>query len=327
MRAAVLGAEPWSLRIADDWPEPAAGPGLVVVRVRGVGVCGSDLALISEHRRAPSLPWVPGHEAFGEVVATGPGVLQARLGERVVIEPNIPCFRCPPCRAGRTSGCLARVSLGFSAPGVLAERVAVPAEFAWPVPPEWSDEDAVCAEPLTVTLAAIRRAGLPGSPPAHRCLVIGAGSQGLLMCVALVGAGVMPHVLEPHDGRRALAVSLGATPAGPDDDGFGVIFETSGSASAVAEAVRRAGPEATVVLIGLAAGPVPADLETVVRRQLRVQGSLTYDHPDDFAAMIKSPVPSMRPGRVLRARYPLGDAERAFRDARDVPGKTWIQVG
>jgi 2-desacetyl-2-hydroxyethyl bacteriochlorophyllide A dehydrogenase len=320
VRAVVLGSVPWSLRVTDDWPEPVPGPGQVVVRVRGVGICGSDLALLSGRRSAPSSPWVPGHEAFGEVVAAGPGVPGSRVGQRVVIEPNFPCFACPPCLAGHTSGCLNRVSLGYNAPGVLAERVAVPSEFAWPVPARWSDEDAVCAEPLTVALAAIRRAGVP----APSCLVIGAGSQGLLLCVALVAAGASPRVLEPQDGRRSLAASLGALPAGPDEEGFGLIFETSGTAAALTEAIRRAAPDATVVLIGLAAAPVLVDAETVVRRQLRVQGSLTYDHPGDFAAATASA--SLRPGRVLRACYPLEEAEHAFRDAREVPGKTWIRL-
>jgi threonine dehydrogenase-like Zn-dependent dehydrogenase len=379
LRAVVLGSQPWSLRVDGDWPEPVAGSGQVIVRVRGVGICGSDLALLSGRRSAPTAPWIPGHEAFGSIVAAGGGVPAGRIGQRVVIEPNFPCRSCAACRAGLTSACQNRVSLGFSAPGVLADLIAIPAEFAWEVPADWADEDAVCTEPLTVALAAMRRAGVPrpgsgadsgpgsgsgsdpgagsgpgsgsgsgsgpgagsgpgsgsgsgsgagaGSGPGVRCLVIGAGSQGLLLCTALVAAGMTPHVLEPHEGRRSLAASLGAIPAGPGDDAFGVIFETSGSAGAMTEAIGRAAPGATVVLIGLAAAPVPVDAETVVRRQLRILGSLTYDHPDDFAVTIKSASgPGLRPGRVLRACYPLEDAQQAFRNAREVPGKTWIRL-
>ena len=95
MRAAVLGENPWSLRIADDWPEPRPGSGQVIVRVLGVGVCGSDLALLSGHRRPPGLPWVPGHEAFGTIIEAGPGVDAGRIGQRVAIEPNFPCLSCP----------------------------------------------------------------------------------------------------------------------------------------------------------------------------------------------------------------------------------------
>jgi 2-desacetyl-2-hydroxyethyl bacteriochlorophyllide A dehydrogenase len=324
MRAAVLGESPWALRTVPDWPEPVAGPGQVLVRVRGVGICGSDLALLSGARRPPSFPWVPGHEAAGQVVAAGPGVPAGRVGQRVVIEPNVPCFACLPCRAGLTSACPNRVSLGFTAPGLLAELVAVPSRFAWEVPAHWSDEDAVCAEPLTVALAAIRRAEVQ---PGERCLVVGAGSQGALLCVALLSSrGVTPHVLEPQQGRRGLAAALGAVEAGPDDGEFRVVFETSASPAALGEAIRRASAGARVVLIGLANGPVLIDAETVVRRQLRIEGSLTYDHPGDFATTVAAER-DLRPGRVLRARYALKDAATAFGSARGVPGKTWIEVG
>ena len=134
MRAVVLEQFPGPLRVVDDWPEPQPGSGQVVVQVRGVGICGSDLALLAGHRPPPALPWVPGHESTGEIVGAGPGADASRIGQRVIIEPNFPCLSCPACRAGRSSACPHRISLGFNAPGVLAERIAVPAQFAWPVP-------------------------------------------------------------------------------------------------------------------------------------------------------------------------------------------------
>jgi threonine dehydrogenase-like Zn-dependent dehydrogenase len=317
----VLGISPWSLRVTDDWPEPVAGSGQVIVRVGGVGICGSDLALLSGTRRAPRYPWVPGHEAFGEVVLTGEGVDRARVGQRVVIEPNYPCLKCPSCLAGRTSMCPERVIVGFTAPGTLASLVAVPAAFAWPVPGDWADTDAVCVEPLTVALAAIRRSG---AAPGDRCLVVGTGSQGTLLCAALTAHGITPYVLEPREGRRELAVSLGARAAEPDDTGFEIVFETSGAAAALTEAVTRAAPGATVVLIGLGGAATEVNTGLVVRHQLTLRGSLIYDHPGDFAAVITSPVHA--PGRVLRASYPLEQASEAFRAASEVPGKTWIRL-
>ena len=321
MRAVVLGDTPWSLAVADDWPEPELGSGQVMVRVVGVGICGSDLALISHARRAPSYPWVLGHEAFGEIVAAGDGADPSRIGQRVVIEPNYPCLRCPACLAGLTSMCPHRVLVGFTAPGLLTEYAAVPSAHAWPVPGHWSDGDAACAEPLTVALAAIRRSGIG---PGGSCLVVGAGSQGGLLGLALAAHGVTPHVLEPDDGRLQLAVSLGAKAAGPDDRGFETIFETSGAEAALAEAVRRAGYGATVVMIGLGGHATRVDTALLVRRQLVLRGSLIYDHPGDFAAALASAVPS--PDRILRASYPVAEAPEAFRAARTVPGKTWIRV-
>ena len=323
MHAVVLGEDPWSLRVVDDWPEPSADSGQVVVQVRGIGVCGSDLALLSGHWRPPHRPWVPGHEAFGEIVEVGRGVDRERVGQRVAIEPNFPCLACPACRSGLTSGCSDRRSLGFSVPGVLAERIAVPASFAWPVPGGWSDEDAVCTEPLTVALAAIRRSGISAVGDGARSLVVGVGSQGAMLCAGLAASGLRPYMIEPQAGRRGLGAELGAQVAAADDGDFDVVFETSGTSAALADAVKRAAAGGTVVLIGLASESAPLATEVVVRLQLRIQGSLTYDHPRDFAAVLER---NLRPGRVLRACYPLAEAERAFRAARAVPGKTWIRV-
>jgi alcohol dehydrogenase/L-iditol 2-dehydrogenase len=324
MRAVVLDAEPRVLRLVSDWPEPRPGPGEVLVQVRGVGICGSDLALHAGRRQPPSFPWVVGHETFGEIAATGPGVDGNRAGQRVVVEPNIPCGTCPACRAGRTSACPHRKVLGFSVPGTLAERIVVPAAFAWPVPPDWGDGDAVCAEPLTVALAAVRRA-LAIQADTGRCLVIGAGSQGTLACVALAACGIAPAVLDPQPGRRALATELGARPAEPREGGFGLVFETSGAPAALAEAVDRAARGGLIVLMGLNSQPVPVVTQRIVQRQLTLMGSLIYDHPGDFAAVTGEP--NRCAGRVLRACYPMAEAEAAFRAAATVPGKTWIRVG
>lgn len=323
MRAVVLDAQPRALRLVSDWPEPRPGPGEVLVQVRGVGVCGSDLALHAGRRQPPSFPWVVGHETFGEIVATGPGVDASRTRQRVVVEPNIPCGTCPACRAGRTSACPYRKVLGFSVPGTLAERIVVPAAFAWPVPPDWGDGDAVCAEPLTVAHTAIRRA-LALSAAAEHCLVIGAGSQGTLACVALAASGITPAVLDPQPGRRALAAELGARTAEPGEGGFGLVFETSGAPEALAEAVDRTARGGLIVLMGLNSQPVPLVTQRLVQRQLTLMGSLIYDHPGDFAAVTGAG--NRRAGRVLRACYPMAQAETAFLAAAAVPGKTWIRV-
>jgi alcohol dehydrogenase/L-iditol 2-dehydrogenase len=323
MRAVVLDAEPRSLRLVSDWPEPEPGPGEVLVAVRGVGICGSDLALHAGRRQPPSFPWVVGHETFGEIAATGPGVDGSRARQRVVVEPNIPCGACPACRSGRTSACPHRKVLGFSVPGTLAERIVVPAAFAWPVPEDWADGDAVCAEPLTVALAAVRRAMSIQAEPG-RCLVIGAGSQGTLACVALAACGITPAVLDPQPGRRALAAELGARQAGPGEGGFCLVFETSGAPEALAEAVDRAARGGLIVLMGLNSQPVPLATQRIVQRQLTLMGSLIYDHPGDFAAVTAAG--NRQAGRVLRACYPMAEAELAFRAAARVPGKTWIRV-
>ena len=325
MRAAVLDHFPHRLRVVDDWPEPAAGPGQVIVQVRGVGICGSDLALLAGRRKPPTLPWVPGHETYGEIVATGQDIDPGRVGERVVIEPNVPCFECPACAAGRTSACPRRQILGFNAPGTLAERVAVPAGMAWPVPQNWTDQDAVCAEPLAVAQAAIRRSGASArhALPCRRRRI--AGDAGL-SCPRGHGR----HPLRARAAARAARdgrLAGGAAGQSAQDDGFQLVFETSGLAAAFAEAVRRTAGGGGIVAIGMSSEPLGLTSQTLVSRQLTVLGSLIYDHPGDFAMTMRADLDGLRPGRVLRACYPLDDAPSAFAAAREVPGKTWIRVG
>lgn len=112
MKAALL-VRPGQI-IIDEVADPAPGLGEVLVAVGGVGICGSDVSVFRGTWTAPTYPWVMGHEAFGHVEAVGDGVPRERIGERVVIEPNLPCRQCEPCRSGRSSGCRQRQSIGMN---------------------------------------------------------------------------------------------------------------------------------------------------------------------------------------------------------------------
>jgi alcohol dehydrogenase/L-iditol 2-dehydrogenase len=131
-------------------------------------------------------------------------------------------------------------------------------------------------------------------------------------------------VLDPHPGRAALATELGARVAGAGESGFGLVFETSGAPEALAEAVGRAARGGLIVLMGLNSRPIPLATQRIVQRQLTLMGSLIYDHPGDFAEVTGEW--GKGAGRVLRACYPMADAEEAFRAAAAVPGKTWIRL-
>ena len=156
--------------------------------------------------------------------------------------------------------------------------------------------------------------------------MVGTGSQGALLCVALAGQGSTPHALKAVPGRLALALELGAKAAARDDRDFDLVFETSGSPAAFTEAVRRTTPGGSIAAIGMSSDPLPLTTQAIVTRQLTVRGSLVYDHPGDFAATLRSDVGVLRPERVLRACHPLADVALAFAAAREAPGKTWIRV-
>jgi threonine dehydrogenase-like Zn-dependent dehydrogenase len=323
---AVALVSPDTVVIMDDWPEPSCGPDEVIVRIHGVGVCGSDLAVVAGRRPVPALPWVLGHEAFGVILAAGRDVTDRHPGQRVVVEPNYPCLACGPCRSGETAGCRDRRAAGISEPGLLAERAAVPARFTWPVPETWQDADVVCVEPFTVALNAVQMSGLR---PGDACLIVGAGSQGLLVTLAVTHVGGRPYVTEPHAGRKAFALQMGArdalSPAA--ETTFPVVIETSGAPEAFEEAVARTAPGGCLIVVGQSARPARLSTFALVQRRLTVRGCLIYDHPAGFAHTIDTLTGhDLRPGRVVRERYAFAQAPTAFARAADIAGKTWIEV-
>ena len=323
MKAALL-VRPGEIAV-EDIPEPEVGPEEVRIAVGGVGLCGSDLSVFSGAWAAPSYPWVMGHEAFGTVEAVGAGVDPARIGQTVVIEPNIACLTCAQCRRGVTSACVARQSVGMNRPGALAERLVVPGRFAWPIN-GLAPIDLVCVEPMTVVTAALRRLGTP--LPAS-ILVVGVGAQGLIMSLALLDRGLAVHVRDVNPARVAFAMQLGATAAASDQDErrFDLVVDTVGSPRSVEVALAGLEVGGTLLLLGLDNRPLGVTAQALVRRQALVRGSLTYDHPSDFEAAIRLVADErFGPGRIVGDEYPLASAQDAFDRSPSTAGKTWIRI-
>lgn len=322
MRSAVLtGPRQVEVALTED---PGCPPDGVVVRVLGVGLCGTDCAVVAGTRAVPRLPWVLGHEGVGEVVEVGAEVVDRAVGQRVAIEPNYCCLRCRACRRGRTSACADRMAVGLHVPGLLAEFAAVPARFAHPVADHVTLPDLVCTEPLTVARAAVRRAGIA---PDDRCLVVGAGALGLFTCQVLVGLGAVPVVREPNPERLDLAVSLGARPDEADAAAVNHVVETSGVPDALRSSLDRLAPGGLATLVGISEAPSGITTETLVHRQLTLAGSLIYDHPGDFAdTIVQLERGALAPSHVLGAEYAPADVAAAFAAVGTTPGKTWIRA-
>ena len=166
-------------------------------------------------------------------------------------------------------------------PGALAEQLVVPSDNAWAIPGQ-AARDLACVEPLAVVEAALRRMG---DPPIGTALVIGVGSQGLLATLSLVARGTAVLVHDVNPARVALAISLGARALDPDDAAVSVdlVVDTVGTSAAVDVALRHLAIGGTLLVLALDATPFELTAQTIVRRQLVIRGSLTYDHPGDFA--------------------------------------------
>ena len=320
MKAALLVAP--GRVVVDEIADPQPGAGEVRIAVGGVGLCGSDLSVFSGRWSSPATPWVMGHEAFGTIDAVGEGVDAGRIGEQVAVEPNFACLSCEQCRRGWTSACLNRQSLGMNRQGALAEWMVVPAAFAWPV--IGSPRDVVCVEPATVVRAALRRLG---SVPSE-ALVIGAGAQGLLMTQALVEHGVGVQVADLNADRVAFARRIGARSSTDDDARFELIVETVGSPASMEAAFERLEVGGTILVLGLDSRPLGLTAPMLVRRQARLVGSLTYDHPIDFETTVALVNQGrLHPGQVVTDEFELDAAQAAFDRCPIAPGKTWIRIG
>ena len=322
MKAALL-VRPGEI-VIDEVPEPVLGPDDVLIAVGGVGLCGSDLSVFSGKWASPASPWIMGHEAFGTIEAVGENVPPGRVGETVVVEPNVACLTCEQCGRGRTSACVRRQSVGMSRQGALAERLVVPSPYAWAMP-GIAPETLVCVEPTAVVLTALRRleAPLPAS-----VLVVGVGAQGLLMTLALVGRGVEVHARDLNPDRIALAKRLGAHVAAEETQPFDLVIDTVGSPASVEWGFDRLEVAGTMLFLGLDGRPLEITSQSIVRRQAVLRGSLTYDHPGDFESTVdRIASGSFAPGAVVTDRYPLDRVQEAFERSPRAAGKTWIRVG
>ncbi len=266
-------------------PVPEPGPGEVLVRVGSVGVCGSDVHYYEHGRIGPYVvesPLVLGHEAGGEVAAVGDGVSSLTVGQRVSIEPGVPCRSCRQCLAGRYNLC-PDVKFFATPPhdGAFGEYVVMPAPFVYPIPDSISDDAAGLLEPLSVGLWACRRAGVG---PETRVLVTGAGPIGLIAGQAARAYGapevlvtdVNPHRLRLAEQLGMSALNVAETPVAEAGYEADVLIECSGNPRATREAVATLARAGHVVLVGGGSDEVVLPLPYVQNRELVLSGAFRY---------------------------------------------------
>lgn len=271
----------------EERPVPAPGPGEVLVRIGSVGVCGSDVHYYRHGRIGDFVvraPLVLGHEAGGVIAAVGAGVPQDRVGQRVAIEPGVPCRRCARCRHGEYNLC-PDISFFATPPvdGAFAEYVAMPADFVFAIPDSMSDDAAGLIEPLSVAVWANHKAGTTAGT---RLLVTGAGPVGLLVAAVARAEGaaeVTVSDVDPH--RLRLASTYGATRVvdGRDPQGLAgievdALIECSGATSAVTTGLHAVRGGGAAVLVGMGAGEITLPASLIQGRELRLTGTFRYAH-------------------------------------------------
>jgi L-iditol 2-dehydrogenase len=327
VRAARLHAV-GDLRVADE-PVPSAGPGMSLVRVTAVGICGSDLHWWDEGAIGDAKlthPLVLGHEGAG-VIAAGP-----RSGERVAIDPAIPCETCRACRDGYRNLCYRLQFSGHGeTDGMMREFMAWPTSALHPLPDRVSDADGAMLEPLGVAIHSVDLGHLPFGGTAS---VIGCGPIGLLLIQVLKAAGASSVLaVEPLAHRREAAARLGAdqvadsaaVPAGGltgaiggiggIGDGVDVAFEAAGNDEGVELAMASVRPGGRVVLAGIPGDDFIRFGASLARRKgltIAMVRRMNEVYPRAISLAERGVVDL---GSVVTSRSGLGEIPEAFGDA------------
>jgi len=319
MRAAVLHG-PRDIRI-ETRALLTPGDGEAVVQVFASGLCGTDYRIWNGDR-AVQYPLILGHEFIGEVVAVGAGVETLRPGQKIAVEPNYSCGACPLCREGNRNLCLSRTAIGIDVNGGFAEQACLPARCCWPAPPEISDDQLMLAEPLAVVVRAVARGEAKRGESAA---VLGVGALGLLAIQVLKARGVRVLAIGRTGHREHLARAMGAeqfTAGGAGAaaeaarafsgrEGVDLVIETAGTGVAVEQALELTHPGGRVVLTGLPHEASTVNFFGVVRRELRIIGSMIYR--DEFPEAIRLlSSGAVTVDRLVTHRFPLARIQEAF---------------
>ena len=329
MRAAVDHGNAQPL-VIEELPQPVPGPGEVLVRVAGCGVCHTDLHYLDHG--TPTFkkpPIVLGHEIAGTVASPDASGRLAE-GDPVLLPAVLSCGHCAACRTGRENICANSVMLGNNVDGGYAEYIAVAARDVFPLPPEIPRvEAAIIADALTTPYHAVVNRGrvLPGD----RVVVIGCGGVGLNVVQVAAALGARVVAVDTSAEKREWAVRLGAevsvdpaaerklerTLRDATDGGADVVFEVVGRPSTQEWAVSAAKTGGRVVFVGYSPDVMSLNSGRVMFRELEVIGSLGC-RPVDYPRVIEM----VRQGRIrmtelVTRRYALDDICQAFDALRD----------
>ncbi len=327
----LLIRKPGEIEVA-DLAEPSAGKGEVLIRLKYVGFCGSDLNTFLGRNPMVRYPRVPGHEISAEIFECGPDVPEKfQTGTAVTVVPYSSCGNCPSCKKGRAYACQFNQTLGIQRDGAMQEYLAVPWQKIL-LAPSLSDRELALVEPLTVGFHAIGRAG---AGRADTIVVLGCGMIGAGAIVGAAARGANVIAVDIDDHKLLLAKKLGARflvnsmesdlhqilseltgGEGPD-----VVVEAAGTPVTYRAAVDEVAFAGKVVCIGYASQEVSFATKLFVQKELDILGSRNAS-ADDFRAVISYLEKGHFPLREMVTReIGFGEAKGAVKEWADDPGK------
>jgi L-iditol 2-dehydrogenase len=291
---ALVWTAPRELVLREE-PMPQPGPNEVIVEIKRVGICGSELSGYLGQSSIRKPPLIMGHEAAGRI--TGDFSLRlgdgspAQAGTRVTFNPLITCGTCDRCLAGRESVCRNRTLLSAHRPGAFGQYVAVPAAQCFPLPDHVSETTGSLTEPLACGVRAVHQSRVTPDEP---LLILGAGPIGLCCLTAAKAIGVRRILIsDVQPNRLELARRWGAEPIDARSEdvvakallfapgGIAATIDAVGADGTRSQAVRSAMPGGRIVFLGLHEEDFPLTANYLVRHEVEVIGSFAYT-PREF---------------------------------------------
>jgi len=332
MRAMVLErprpAEEGPLQ-ARDIPEPTPGPGEIRVRVRVCGVCHTDLHIIQGELPMHKLPVVPGHQVVGVVDALGPGAKGFREGDRAgAIWLHSTDGTCEYCGRGQENLCVNARFTGYDVDGGYAEAVIVPGDFAYPIPKNFSDENA--APLLCAGVIGYRSLRLSGASKSDRLGLYGFGASAHIVLQIARRMGCEVYVFTRAAAHKELALRLGAAWVGdakdhpPRELDAAIVFAPAGPI--VLDALRALRKGGTVSLAGITMTPIP-EMDYSLIYSERIVRSAANSTRQDARELLE--LAAEVPVRTEVTLYPLEEANRALADMKHsrIEGAGVLRIG
>lgn len=320
-------------------PTPRPGPGQVLLKVKAVGICGTDLHIWEGRFDKVRPPVTLGHEFAGEVAGLGPGVEGWQKGQRVVSESQASsCGTCVYCAQGQSNVCPRRLAYGYGVDGGMAEYALVRADGLHALPPSVSFSQGAMVEPLAVAVHAVLERGVVfDRGPA---LVSGPGPIGLLVLLVLVQAGapVLVCGTSQDQARLELAARLGAEATVMVDSqdlgqaaeeftqglGFAAAWECSGAGAALSAAFKTVRRQGSVVQVGLAGGPAKVDLDQLTTKEVTLRGAFVHNRETWVRSLALLGEGALDLTPLISAEMPLSQWPKAFALSREQAGIKYL---
>ncbi|MFA6082309.1 MAG: alcohol dehydrogenase catalytic domain-containing protein [Patescibacteria group bacterium] len=314
-----------------DIPIPEISEDEVLIKIKKVGICGTDLHLYNGGMKVP-LPIIMGHEFVGDIAKVGANVSNIKIGDKVVAEHVIGCGKCRYCQYGKKNLCVKPTVIGLQIQGGLAEYLAVPANLVYVLPSNLDYDDGVLVEPISIAVYGIRKANVGVG---DSVAIIGQGPIGLFLDQIAKAAGATVFGIDIMQPRLDYALDhhltdfvinsktenvLASYHKHTGTEGADIVFEVVGVEPTIDLAFGLVRPQGKIVVLGVFEHDVSVNMMEIVKHEVTVMGSWTC--VNSFGPTINLlESKRIKINGLITHRYPFDHAQDAFKDSLNYSDK------